>query len=180
VHAVRCHQNLELSVPSLGWAVPEVKIHKVRVASFRQYSAAKTFAERCVADSPGEVYSRRNALQAMTERRQSLSDNLAHWALPSFPFSRTRCGLNTMGWLPGRVRSPDGKRERSRQRVASGPHDHVQLMLHNLTQFVQSPNGNVDQAPRYHDDLLARYCLGRDGERVLEMSGRGLVAEGGW
>jgi hypothetical protein len=85
-----------------------------------------------------------------------------------------------MGWLPGRVKSPDGKRERSRQRVASGHHDRVQLVLHSLTQFVQSPNGNADQAPRYRDDLLARYCLGQDGELVLETSGPGLVAEGGW
>jgi hypothetical protein len=85
-----------------------------------------------------------------------------------------------MGWLPGRVRSPDGKRDRSRQRVTSGHHDRVQLTLHNLTRFVRSPNGNVDQAPRYRDDLLARYCLDQDGELVLEMSGRGLVAEGEW
>jgi hypothetical protein len=85
-----------------------------------------------------------------------------------------------MGWLPGRVRSPGGKRARSRQRAASGHHDRVQLTLHSLTRFVQSLNGNVGQAPRYRDDLLGRYGLDRDEEPVLEMSGRGLVAEGGW
>ena len=71
-----------------------------------------------------------------------------------------------MGWLPGRVRSPGGKSARSRQRVASGHHDRVQLTLHSLTRSVQSPNGNVDQAPRYRDDLFARYCLEQDGELV--------------
>ena len=85
-----------------------------------------------------------------------------------------------MGWLPGRVRSPGGKSARSRQRVASGHHDRVQLTLHSLTRFVQSPNGNVDQAPRYRDDLLGRYGFDWDEEPVLEMSGCGLVAEGGW
>jgi hypothetical protein len=78
VHAVRYHQTLKLSVPSLGWAVPEVKIRKVKVVSFRQCSATETFAECCVADRPDEVYSRRDALQAMMEKCRSLSDNLAH------------------------------------------------------------------------------------------------------
>src|SRR3954451_23783463 len=116
----------------------------------------------------------------MMERCRSLSDNYTHWALASFPFAQAHCGPDTMGWLPGRVRSPDGKGECSRQRVTSGHHDRVQLALHSLAQFVQSPNGNVGQAPRYRDDLLARYCLDQNGELALETSGRGLVVEGGW
>jgi hypothetical protein len=146
-------------VPSPDRTVLEVMIRKVRVVSFRHCSAAETLAERYVADRLDEVYSRRDALQAMMEKYRSLGDNYAHWAPASFPFAQARCGPDTMGWLPGRVRSPGGKRERSRQRVASGHHDRVQLALHSLTQFVRSPNGNVDQAPTYPDDLLAHHCL---------------------
>jgi hypothetical protein len=169
-----------MSVTSPDWTGLEVMIRKVRVVSFRHCSAAETLAERYVADRLDEVYSRRDALQVMMEKYRSLGDNYAHWALASFPFAQARCGPDTMGWLPGRVRSPDGKRERSRQRVASGHHDRVQLALHSLTQFVRSPNGNVDQAPTYLDDLLAHHCLEQDGELVLETSAPGLVAEGGW
>jgi hypothetical protein len=167
-------------VPFPDWTVPEVMIHKMRVVSFRHCSATETLAERYVADRPDEVYSRRDAWQVMMERCRSLSDDYAHWALASFPYDQARCGPDTVGWLPERVRSPDEKRERSRQRLTSGYHARVQLALHSLAQFVQSPNGNVDQAPRYRDDLFARYCLEQDGELVLATSGLGLVAEGGW
>jgi hypothetical protein len=72
-------------------------IRKEMVVNFRQCSAAELLAERYVADRPDEVYSRRDALQVMMEKCRSLSDNYAHWALPSFPFAHTRCGPNTMG-----------------------------------------------------------------------------------
>ena len=78
MHAVRCHQTLELSVPSPDWTIPEVMIRKVRVVSFRHCSAAETLAERYVADRPDEVYSRRDAWQVMMEKCQSLSDDYAH------------------------------------------------------------------------------------------------------